>query len=49
MPLPGEIVFATNLPQAQEDRFRQWRIHAGYRGPYFVAKIAQKGHLVTVT
>jgi len=40
--------FATNLPQAQTDRFRQWRISAGYSGPVFCGKNGPEGPFVTV-
>lgn len=32
--------FATHLPQAETDLNRQWRVHAGYGGQPFVARIA---------
>jgi len=42
-------IFATNSPQGETDRKRQWRISAGYRGAVFCGKMAPKGLFLFVT
>jgi len=37
------IILATNLPQAQTDRFRQWRISAGFGRVVFCGKNGPEG------
>jgi hypothetical protein len=39
---------ATNLPQGEKDRSREWRIHAGYSGVVFCGKNRQMARFLSV-